>query len=76
MYLKKVLHRIWYRVPLRERKDGTWFTTGMKDASKLEKNFWNQANDQSKVSINLLRESDVRIYELGDDVILVIKISG
>ena len=59
---------------VRERKDGTWFTTGMKDASKLKKNFWNQANDQSKVSINLLRESDINIYELGDEVILVIKV--
>ena len=59
---------------VKERNDGSWFTTGMKDASKLKKNFWNQANDQSKVSINLLRESDVAIYEKDDDVILVIKV--
>lgn len=36
---------------VRERQDGTWYTTGMKDASKLKRNFWNQANDQKKVSI-------------------------
>lgn len=59
---------------VRERRDGTWFTTGMKDASKLERNFWNQANDQKKVSINLIRESDVGIYQVGDDVIFVAKV--
>ena len=59
---------------VKERKDGTWFTTGMKDVSKLKKNFWNQANDQNKVSVNLLRESDVTAYEIKGDVVLVIKV--
>lgn len=60
---------------VRERNDGSWFTTGMKDATKLKKNFWNQANDQHKVSINLLdEERDVEIYEVDDDVILVIHV--
>ena len=59
---------------VRERKDGTWFTTGMKDASKLESNFWNQAHDQKKISVNLLHDSDVKIYKVEDDVILVIKV--
>lgn len=59
---------------VKERNDGTWFTTGMKDVSKLKKNFWNQANDQKKVSINLLSESDVKAYEVGEDVILVINV--
>jgi predicted HTH transcriptional regulator len=57
---------------VRERNDGTWFTTGMKNASKLLKNFWNQINDRAKVSVNLLRESDVKVYTINDDVILVI----
>ena len=43
---------------VRERQDGSWFATDMKDAAKLKKNFWNQINDQKKVSVNLLRESD------------------
>ena len=59
---------------VRERQNGTWYTTGMKDASKLKRNFWNQANDQKKVSINLLHESAVSTYEVGEDVILVIEV--
>ena len=59
---------------VRERNDGTWFTTGMKNASKLLKNFWNQINDRAKVSVNLLRESDVKVYTINDDVILVIEV--
>ena len=55
-----------------ERKDGSWYTTGMKDVSKLKKNFWNQANDRKKISINLLNEKDVKDYKVGDDVVLVI----
>ncbi|MBR1852796.1 MAG: ATP-binding protein, partial [Lachnospiraceae bacterium] len=60
---------------VKERKDGSWFTTGMKNVDKLKKNFWNQANDQHKVSVNLLdEERDVKIYEVGEDVILVIHV--
>ena len=60
---------------VKERKDGSWFTTGMKDVSKLKKNFWNQANDSHKVSINLLdEERDFEVYEVNDDVILVIHV--
>ena len=60
---------------VREKWDGTWFTTGMKDASKLKKNFWNQANDQKKVSVNLLNEDrDVKVYTVGDDVVMVIHV--
>ena len=59
---------------VRERNDGTWFTTGMKNASKLLKNFWNQINDRAKVSVNLLRESDVTVYTINDDVIIVIEV--
>ncbi|MCR5609172.1 MAG: putative DNA binding domain-containing protein [Lachnospiraceae bacterium] len=60
---------------VKERQDGTWFTTGMKDISKLKKNFWNQANDPSKVSVNLLvEERDIEEYEVNGDVILVIHV--
>ena len=58
---------------VKERKDGSWFTTGMKDVSKIKKNFWNQINDRNKVSVNLLSEErDVKTYEVNGDVILVI----
>ncbi len=59
---------------VREREDGSWFATGMKDASKLIKNFWNQANDHQKVSVNILNEDAVKIYEISDAVILVINV--
>ena len=26
---------------VKERQDGSWFTTGMKNATRLKKNFWN-----------------------------------
>ncbi len=61
---------------VKERADGSWFTTGMKDVDRLKKNFWNQINDPKKVSINLLRESDVTPYEKDGDVILVIYVSA
>jgi len=59
---------------VRERKDGSWFTTGMKDVQKLRRNFWNQINDSNKVSINLLREKDMETYEIDGDAILVIHV--
>mgnify|MGYP002625433559 CR=1 FL=1 len=59
---------------VKEHPDGSWSTTGMKDVKKLEKNFWDQANNRNKVSVNLLRESDVTPYEIDGDVILVITV--
>ena len=59
-----------------ERADGSWFTTGLKkeDTRKLIKNFWNIINDSKKVSLNLLSEKDVEIYDVNEDVVLVIKV--
>lgn len=59
---------------VRERGDGSWYTTGMKDVEKLKKEFWNQINNRNKVSINLLHDSDVQSYQVDDDVILVINV--
>lgn len=59
---------------VKENKDGTWLPTGMKDVTKLKRNLWNQANDQKKVSANLLSESGVKTYELDGNVILVIEV--
>ena len=42
-----------------ERKDGSWYTTGLEDAHKLKKELWDAANNPRKVSANLLVESDV-----------------
>ncbi len=59
---------------VKEHNDGSWATTGLKDVSKLLKDFWNQANDTNKVSINLLHESDVMTYTVGTDIVFVIKV--
>ena len=61
---------------VQERKDGSWHTTGLKkkDARKLIKNFWDTIHDSKKVSVNLLTDSDVEPYEVGDELILVIKV--
>ncbi len=55
-----------------ELDDGRWKTTGLKSADKLLKDFWNTINNQKKVSINILSEDDVEIYNVGDDVVMVI----
>jgi hypothetical protein len=59
---------------VKEEKDGSWKTTGLQNASKLRKDFWDTINNSKKVNINLLSEDDVEMYEVGDnkDVIMVI----
>lgn len=57
---------------VKENTDGSWYTTGLKDVSRLKKDFWITINNQTKVSINLLQEKDVTDYEKDGDVILVI----
>ena len=57
-----------------ERQDGSWYTTGLQNAEKIKKNFWNTIHDTKKVSINLLSDKDVESYEVGGDTILVIHI--
>lgn len=57
---------------VKENKDGSWYTTGLKDSVKLRKAFWDTINNRQKISVNLLRDDDVSTYKLGDDVIMVI----
>ena len=57
-----------------ERQDGSWFTTGLKNADKLKRNFWNTVHDTKKVSINLLVDEDVKSYEVNGDVVLTIRV--
>ena len=44
------------------------------DKEKLLDDFWNQAHNPQKVSINLLTEKDVQSYEINDDLIIVIHV--
>ena len=57
---------------VKENKDGSWHTTGLRNAAKLQKEFWDIINNTKKVSINLLREDDVKVYRYNDDIIMVI----
>lgn len=59
---------------VKEDENGAWYTTGLSDVSKLKKDFWSQINDNKKVSVNLLQESDVSVYSAGGDAIFVIKV--
>ena len=59
---------------VKEEKDGSWRTTGLKNETKLRKDFWDTINNQKKVNLNLLTDDDVETYFYGpkDDVIMVI----
>lgn len=47
-----------------EKNDGSWYTTNLQNTDKLLKDFWNILNNRSKISVNLLKENDVKIYDL------------
>ena len=57
---------------VKEREDKSWYTTGLKNTSKLEKEFWDLVNNKQKVSINLLSENSLETYDVNGDTIMVI----
>ncbi|MCM1126352.1 MAG: putative DNA binding domain-containing protein [Lachnospiraceae bacterium] len=59
---------------VKEDKNGGWHTTGLKNASKLKKDFWDTINNRKKVSLNLLKDDDVETFLIDDtgDIIMVI----
>lgn len=57
-----------------ENEDGSFRTTGLKDVSRLQKDFWDCINNRNKVSVNLLIDNDVETYNMNDDVIMVINV--
>lgn len=59
---------------VKERQDGSWHTTGLKNPAKQEKQFWDTINNKEKVSINLLTEKDVEFCEIDGDVIMIIHV--
>ncbi len=59
---------------VKENKDGNWLTTGLKEAPRLKKEFWDTVNNVTKVSINLLTEKDVETFDYKGDVIMVIRV--
>ena len=59
-----------------ERTDGSWYTTGLNasDTSKLLKQFWDSINNTTKVSVNLLTEKNLNLYEHNGDLIITIAV--
>ena len=57
-----------------ENSDGSFSATGIQDAAKLQKDFWNTVNNRKKVSINLLTDEDVKIQQLDGKDILTIQV--
>lgn len=57
-----------------ERKDGSWKTTGLRNLTKLKKDFWDTIHNKTKVSICLISEKDVEEYVVGEDIVLVINV--
>ena len=59
-----------------EKEDRSWMPTGLKgrDREKLLKEFWDTINNYKKVSINLLTDDDLKIYNIGEDIIIVINV--
>ena len=59
---------------VKENKDGSWYMTGLDNPAKLRKDFWDTMNNKNKVSVNLLTDNDVEIYEENNSVIMVIHV--
>ena len=57
---------------VKEREDGSWYTTHLQNRDKLLKDFWDTINNHTKVSVNLLTEENVDTYEVDGDVIITI----
>ncbi len=57
---------------VKERPDGSWYTTHLQGERKLLKDFWDLINNLTKVSINLLKEENIETYELNGDLIITI----
>ena len=61
---------------VKEEEDGSWRTTGLKNAAKLRKDFWDTINNPKKVNLNLLSDDDIQTYTIGADknVVMVIHV--
>ena len=47
---------------------------GVDDAEKIRKDLWNTINSKEKVNVNLLRDEDVQIVEVGGKSVLVVNV--
>ena len=61
---------------IQEKDDKHWKTTGLKaaDTERLVKEFWDIANNPKKININILKDDDLKTYEIQDDLVIVINV--
>ncbi|MEG1848320.1 MAG: ATP-binding protein [Lachnospiraceae bacterium] len=61
---------------VKELDDKYWKTTGLKVADKEKRldDLWNLLHNPQKVNVNLLTEKDVEVYEVCEDIIIVITV--
>ena len=57
-----------------EKKNGAWAVTGVIDKEHLIKNIWDTVNNKGKISVNLLTEKDIAVYQKDDNSIIVIHV--
>lgn len=57
-----------------EREDHTFVVSGVEDADKMQKDFWNMINNREKVNINLLTNRMVDVQEVEGKQILIIQV--
>ena len=57
-----------------ENRDGSWYTTGLdiSDREKLLKQLWDTINNRKKVNINLLKDEDVKAFDVNGSLVIVI----
>ena len=57
---------------IEEKNNGEWKITGVENAAKMQKEFWDTINNSNKVSCNILMDTDVEIQNInGCDVIFI-----
>ena len=59
---------------IEEHRDGSRSISGVNDPNKLVKEFWDLINNRSKVSVNIIKDRDVRIYENDGKAIIVVNV--
>ena len=59
-----------------EDKNGNWITAGLNrtDRDKICKQLWDMMNNRKKVSVNLLKDEDVKTYTITEDLVVVIHV--
>lgn len=57
-----------------EEKDGKFMVSGLPDAAKMKKSFWDTINNKGKVSTNLLTDAQVNVIEVDGSSVLIVEV--